>query len=88
MPHLNLPAMDRVSTAELIEALLAENARLRAELSGERRPTISILRACEVVGVSRRTIYNWLESGKIAAHRTGEELSAAFDQPMADEETV
>ncbi len=29
------------------------------------RKTISILKACELVGVSRRTIYNWLASGKI-----------------------
>ena len=29
------------------------------------RKTISIMKACELVGVSRRTIYNWLSSGKI-----------------------
>ena len=28
------------------------------------------MKACELVGVSRRTIYNWLSSGKIAYVRT------------------
>jgi len=34
------------------------------------RKTISIMNACELVGVSRRTIYNWLSSGKIEYLRT------------------
>lgn len=34
------------------------------------RKTISIMKACELVGVSRRTIYNWLASGKIEYVRT------------------
>ena len=34
------------------------------------RKTISIMKACEHVGVSRRTIYNWLSSGKIEYVRT------------------
>jgi excisionase family DNA binding protein len=34
------------------------------------RRTISIMKACEMVGVSRRTIYNWLASGKIEYVRT------------------
>jgi excisionase family DNA binding protein len=34
------------------------------------RKTISIMKACETVGVSRRTIYNWLSSGKIEYVRT------------------
>ena len=34
------------------------------------RKTISIMKACELVGVSRRTIYNWLSSGKIDYIRT------------------
>lgn len=34
------------------------------------RKTISIMKACELVGVSRRTIYNWLASGKIDYVRT------------------
>jgi excisionase family DNA binding protein len=28
------------------------------------------MKACELVGVSRRTIYNWLSSGKIEYLRT------------------
>ena len=34
------------------------------------RPTVSILQACAQVGVSRRTIYNWMASGKIQYVRT------------------
>jgi excisionase family DNA binding protein len=34
------------------------------------RETLSIMKACEVVGVSRRTIYNWISSGKVEYIRT------------------
>jgi excisionase family DNA binding protein len=34
------------------------------------RKTVSIARACELVGVSRRTIYNWIADGKIQYVRT------------------
>ena len=34
------------------------------------RKTISIMKACELVGVSRRTIYNWISSGKVEYVRT------------------
>ncbi len=34
------------------------------------RPTISIRKACALVGVSRRTIYNWIASGKVEYVRT------------------
>lgn len=34
------------------------------------RKTLSIMKACEVVGVSRRTIYNWIGSGKVEYVRT------------------
>jgi excisionase family DNA binding protein len=34
------------------------------------RKTISIMKACELVGVSRRTIYNWITDGKIQYVRT------------------
>ena len=34
------------------------------------RKTISIMKACELVGVSRRTIYNWMASGKVEYVRT------------------
>ena len=34
------------------------------------RKTISINRASELVGVSRRTIYNWIASGKVEYVRT------------------
>ena len=34
------------------------------------RKTISIMKACELVGVSRRTIYNWISSRKVEYVRT------------------
>ena len=34
------------------------------------RKAISILKACELVGVSRRTIYNWITAGKVEYVRT------------------
>ena len=42
---------------------------MRRQTAVERK-TISIMKACELVGVSRRTIYNWLSSGKIEYVRT------------------
>lgn len=34
------------------------------------RKIVSIPRACELVSVSRRTIYNWMASGKVQYVRT------------------
>ncbi len=34
------------------------------------RQAVSIMRAAQLVGVSRRTIYNWLASGKLDYVRT------------------
>lgn len=34
------------------------------------RQTLSIMKACEVVGVSRRTMYNWISAGKVEYVRT------------------
>ncbi|HVL68506.1 MAG TPA: excisionase family DNA-binding protein [Vicinamibacterales bacterium] len=34
------------------------------------RKTTSIMKACELVGVSRRTIYNWIAAGKVEYVRT------------------
>jgi len=34
------------------------------------RQTLSIMKACEVVGVSRRTIYNWIAANKVEYIRT------------------
>src|SRR5438270_554898 len=42
----------------------------RNEVDLEQRQTLSIMKACEVVGVSRRTIYNWMAGGKIEFVRT------------------
>lgn len=34
------------------------------------RRAVSIIKACELVGVSRRTIYNWIAAGKVEYVRT------------------
>lgn len=34
------------------------------------RQTVSILKACEIAGVSRRTIYNWIALKKVEYKRT------------------
>ena len=34
------------------------------------RKTVSIMKACDLVDVSRRTIYNWIASGKVEYRRT------------------
>jgi excisionase family DNA binding protein len=34
------------------------------------RKTLSIMQSCELVGVSRRTIYNWIAGGKVQYVRT------------------
>lgn len=36
----------------------------------DERPTVTIMRACEIVGVSRRTIYNWITKGRVEFRRT------------------
>ena len=54
--------------------LMPKRARADTPCGGKaakvERKTISIMKACELVGVSRRTIYNWLSSGKIEYVRT------------------
>lgn len=34
------------------------------------RETLTIMKACAVVGVSRRTVYNWISKGKVEYIRT------------------
>lgn len=34
------------------------------------RKAVSIMKACALVGVSRRTIYNWITAGKVEYVRT------------------
>ena len=40
------------------------------EAENMERQTVSIMKACEMVGVSRRTIYNWIAAGKVEYIRT------------------
>ncbi len=44
--------------------------RMTIEAMTADRTTISIRQACELVDVSRRTIYNWIASGKVERVRT------------------
>ena len=39
-------------------------------VSSNDRKAVSIPKACEIVGVSRRTIYNWITDGKVEYIRT------------------
>lgn len=32
--------------------------------------TVSVTHACEIVSVSRRTLYNWIQAGKVRTKRT------------------
>lgn len=34
------------------------------------RQTVSIMKACELASVSRRTVYNWIAAGKVEYVRT------------------
>lgn len=51
--------------------MLATMADARAASSvNPFRPTVNIAQACELAGVSRRSIYYWLEAGKVDYIRT------------------
>jgi excisionase family DNA binding protein len=46
------------------------------------RTTVSIPRACDVVGVSRRTIYNWMAAGKVQYVRTAGGAVRIFEDTL------
>lgn len=46
------------------------------------RKTVSIPRACELVGVSRRTIYNWIAGGKVQYVRTAGGAVRIFEDTL------
>src|SRR5688572_31877454 len=50
------------------------------------RKTISIMKACELVGVSRRTIYNWIAGGKVEYVRTAGGSVRIFVDTLRSEE--
>ena len=57
------------------------------------RRAISITQACESVGVSRRTIYNWMAAGKVQYVRTAGGAVRIFEDtlwrtPQQDEHIV
>lgn len=44
------------------------------------RPTVTIIRAAKLAGVSRRTIYNWLAKGKLEyCHTAGGNVRIFLD---------
>lgn len=46
------------------------------------RQTLSIMKACEAVGVSRRTIYNWMAAGKVEYVRTAGGAVRIFEDTL------
>jgi excisionase family DNA binding protein len=56
---------DAARALRVRDAVLMESALMLTD-----RKTVSIPRACEIVGVSRRTIYNWIAGGKVQYVRT------------------
>ena len=46
------------------------------------RRAISIAQACESVGVSRRTIYNWMAAGKVEYVRTAGGAVRIFEDTL------
>jgi len=46
------------------------------------RKTVSIPQACELVGVCRRTIYNWISSGKVQYVRTASGSVRIFEETL------
>jgi excisionase family DNA binding protein len=53
------------------------------------RRAISITQACESVGVSRRTIYNWMAAGKVQYVRTAGGAVRIFEDTLwRDPDTV
>ena len=47
-----------------------ERGDMTIEAMTTERKTVSIMKACALVDVSRRTIYNWIASGKVEYVRT------------------
>lgn len=46
------------------------------------RETVSIMQACEICKVSRRTIYNWINAGKLAYRRSPGGLIRIFTDSL------
>ena len=54
----------------------------RLEVTTLDRRAISITQACESVGVSRRTIYNWMAAGKVQYVRTAGGAVRIFEDSL------
>jgi excisionase family DNA binding protein len=55
---------------------------MRLEVTTLERRAISITQACESVGVSRRTIYNWMAAGKVQYVRTAGGAVRIFEDTL------
>jgi excisionase family DNA binding protein len=55
---------------------------MRLEVTALERRAISITQACESVGVSRRTIYNWMAAGKVQYVRTAGGAVRIFEDTL------
>ncbi len=55
---------------------------MRLEVTTLERRAISITQACESVGVSRRTIYNWMAAGKVQYVRTAGGAVRIFEDSL------
>lgn len=60
-------------TADAVERATIKATRppsTASSLADSKRQTVSIMGACAMVGVSRRTIYLWIETSKVEYRRT------------------
>lgn len=69
------PEAARQSLNEVKAAVQASELGVLVQAEGQLTPaeagqSLSIMAACRIVGVSRRTIYNWIERGKVPYQRT------------------
>jgi excisionase family DNA binding protein len=76
----------------MTSSTLSDTPSRREVITLERR-AISITQACASVGVSRRTIYNWMAAGKVQYVRTAGGAVRIFEDtlwraPQADEQLV
>ena len=69
--HIEQVASVMEATCTITAGPLTQTEQTAAETTpeGERR-SVSIAAACALVGVCRRTLYNWIASGRVQTKRT------------------
>lgn len=63
--HLSGPELAHQTASSCTLFQLGVNSAVNME-----RQTVSVMKACEMVGVSRRTLYNWMRANKVEYLRT------------------